>query len=83
VTIKSLVLALASSIVLAACATAATEPTTSNGAANGSSEEKVYTTGSNIPRGNRPKGSVTEMSKEDMERARDQARANTGRGPGG
>ena len=74
---KKLLIALASTLLLAACA--ATEPT----ASNGDTAEKVYTTGSNIPRKEKPKGSVSEMSTQDMERMRDQSRANTGRGPGG
>jgi len=61
-------------VLLAACAmdqaSTSTEPT-----------EKVYTTGSNIPR--KDNGGVQTVSPEEMEQARNAGRANTGRGPGG
>ena len=68
-------LALVPAVLLAACAmdpaTTSTEP----------SSEKVYTTGSNIPR--KDKGNVHTMTPEEMEQMRNSGRANTGRGPGG
>ena len=76
-TMRKLLIALAPSLLLVACAT--TQATASGDAP----EERVYTTGSNIPRSSKPKGTVSEVSKEEMERMRDQSRASTGRGPGG
>ena len=67
-------MALVPAFLLAACAmdqaSTSTEPT-----------EKVYTTGSNIPR--KDKGSVQSMTPEEMEQMRNSSRGNTGRGPGG
>ena len=72
---KKLLAALAPAVLLAACAmdqtTTSTEPAT----------DKVYRTGSNIPR--KDTGEVKTMSSEEMEQMRNQSRANTGRGPGG
>ena len=70
---KKLMCCIVPAIVLAACATeptASTEPT----------GEKVYTTGSNIPRGTRRDDKV--VPPEEIERMRDAARANTGAGRG-
>ena len=71
---KKLVLSIAPAILLAACAvdqtTTSTEPTA----------DKVYRTGSNIPR--KDGGNAQTMSPEEMERMRDAASANMGRGRG-
>jgi uncharacterized lipoprotein YajG len=64
---------LSAALLLAACAT---EPASSTEPA----PEKVYRTGSNIPA--RDAGGVTTMSPEDMERARNAASGNLGRGKG-
>jgi hypothetical protein len=63
---------LSAALLLGACAT---EPTSSTEPA----PEKVYRTGSNIPA--RDNGAVT-MSPEDVERARNAAVGNMGRGKG-
>ena len=63
---------LSAALLLGACAT---EPTSSTEPA----PEKVYRTGSNIP--SRDSGGVT-MSPEEVERARNAATANMGRGKG-
>jgi hypothetical protein len=71
---KKLFLALTPVVLLAACAM---DPSTSTEASN----DKVYRTGSNIPR--KDKGDVQTMTPEEMEQMRNSGRANTGRGPGG
>lgn len=71
---KKLVLSIAPALLVAACAldqaSTSTEP----------SSEKVYRTGSNIPR--KDSGSTQTVSPEEMERMRDAASANMGRGRG-
>jgi hypothetical protein len=72
---KKLLLALAPVVLLAACAM---DPASTSTEA---SNDKVYRTGSNIPR--KDKGDVQTMTPEEMEQMRNSSRANTGRGPGG
>ena len=72
---KNLLLSLAAAALLAACATSDVQT-----AAEGS-EEKVYRTGSNIPK-KRSTSDVRVLSPGDLESLRSNRSANTGRGPG-
>jgi hypothetical protein len=72
---KKLFLAIAPAILLAACAVDQAATTSTEPAA-----DKVYRTGSNIPR--KDGGSAQTVSPEEMERMRDAASANMGRGRG-
>ena len=72
---KKLVLSIAPVVLVAACAM--DQPSTSTEPA---ANDKVYTTGSNIPR--RDKGSVQTMTPEEVEQMRSAAQGNMGRGRG-